>query len=374
MDNLLALYQRLGPVGFIITAALVVLFLGAFYLNILLRRRYLYLSEELAAYCAGETESLETDMLIWITEECRSTYKSGIEAINTGAVLDTALNVYMGALGSAESFLKRINSLLITTGLFGTFIGLTSAVGHMGSAVEEITAQALVNEAAQDIFTLLLSTFQGMSVAFITSLAGTGFSILFTLITAFYSASHAKDLLMSQLEEYIDVKLASESLDKKEQEKDEALPPSVLKDLSESLQSAVSQLSDTIHGFSDTFSVLKEFNSGLSENLNRAETSVSALCTAADKSGDALREGSAHLFKSAEALQLLTLGMEEEHVRLENLTGVFHKLSEHLSSSIKDREHFLKAIDGIPDRLLNYSEAAAARVEKPGSYKEGVRG
>ena len=125
LDGLIGLYGQLGGMGTVLTLLIIVIFIGASYANILVRRRYISLSEELAAYCAGDLKAFSSDMLQWITEEYREAAKNGLTNINTLSIIQTGIEVCLKPCILAERLLKKTNGLLITTGLFGTFIGLT---------------------------------------------------------------------------------------------------------------------------------------------------------------------------------------------------------------------------------------------------------
>ena len=213
LEGLIVLYRQLGGVGTFITLLIMVIFIGASYANVLVRRKYISLSEELAGYCAGDLKAFSSSMLRWIDEEYREAARSGLSGINTLSIIQTGMEIFLKPCILAERLLKKTNGLLITTGLFGTFIGLTYAVGNMGNIMSNTSTDTLMRETGADILVLLVSSFQGMAVAFVTSLFGTGFSILFMIISSLFSAAGAKDLLVAQLEEYLDVKAASEAME-----------------------------------------------------------------------------------------------------------------------------------------------------------------
>ena len=189
LEGLIVLYRQLGGVGTFITLLIMVIFIGASYANVLVRRKYISLSEELAGYCAGDLKAFSSSMLRWIDEEYREAARSGLSGINTLSIIQTGMEIFLKPCILAERLLKKTNGLLITTGLFGTFIGLTYAVGNMGNIMSNTSTDTLMRETGADILVLLVSSFQGMAVAFVTSLFGTGFSILFMIISSLFSAA-----------------------------------------------------------------------------------------------------------------------------------------------------------------------------------------
>ncbi|SHI66069.1 hypothetical protein SAMN05444373_100632 [Thermoclostridium caenicola] len=362
LDGLISLYRQLGGVGTFITLLIMFIFIGASYANTLVRRRYISLSEELAGYCAGDLKEFSSDMLQWIAEEYREAAESGLSGINTLSIIQTGMEVCLKPCLLAERFLKRTNSLLITTGLFGTFIGLTYAVGNMGDIMSSTNADTLMQETGADVLALLISSFKGMAVAFVTSLLGTGFSILFMVTSSLFSAAAAKELLITQLEEYLDIKVASEVMEQlRQDDKDgEDLVQKTAQDLGE----AIGVFEQLVSGFSDCLKGLKNFNEDFSANIGQFRASSGYLCDSLDRTSQAISECGARISRCAETLEGIIDEIQASNRRLENMTSVISDLRICLDDSRKDREMFLKAVYEIPDRLLNYHEAAVASVDR----------
>lgn len=362
LDGLAGLYIRMGLLGSVITSIIILLFMGGFYVNILVRRRYLSLSRELAAFCGGEINEFRSDMLNWITEEYKSSLTSGVEAINTTCIVEMGLEAYQKLCILGESYLKRVNGLLVTTGLFGTFLGLTSAIGSLGNTMSNTSAEALMTETGVNTFQVLVSSFQGMSVAFITSLFGTGFSILLSLLMAFIGFGHAKKLFITQLEEFLDIKLVSESMEAKINEgfakKDE------VSTLANTLTDSITLFNQSVCAYTDKLQSLKSFNQEFSQNMDQVNRSVAFLCQSLDKSSETVYQSGVSFFTCSEELKGLVKEIKGENRKIETMSGLLADLSQKVEESTQDRKIFLKVVGEIPDRLLNYSEAAYARIER----------
>lgn len=357
LESLAELYKQLGGLGTAITLVIILVFIGALYANVLIRRRYLSLSEELAGYCSGDLKELRSEVLLWITEEYKAAAQTGGLDINTASIIDTGLMAFLKLCKLGEAFIKRSNALLVTTGLFGTFVGLTYAVGNIGNILADTDAEAFMGESGADTLAVLVSSFQGMAVAFITSLFGTGFSILNMIITSFVSASEAKQLLLSQLEEFLDIRIASEL--RENVHKDEKKDAEVLASSMTAFEKVVSDYSASLKG-------LKSFNEELSANLLQVRESFTSLATSMDNASGSISGSSTIMHDCSESLITLTQEISYENKRLAQLAGVMSKLQESLLEDKRDREVFLKAVYEIPDRLLNYQEAAVARADRKG--------
>lgn len=362
LDVLVQLYHQMGFLGSVITGLIIAVFIAGFYVNLFVRRRYISLSVELAAFCAGDIDAFRSEMLAWISEEYKATVNSGVESINTSSIMDMALEAYHKPCLQGESFLKKVNGLLITLGLFGTFLGLTSAIGNIGSTMAETSAEELMSEAGINTFKVLVSSFRGMSVAFITSLFGTGFSILFSFLTSFFSSGNAKKLFITQLEEYLDVKLASEAMENKNNQGLEHQEE--LSTLCSTLTESISSFNQTVRSYADELQSLRGFNQEFSRNIGQAQDSVALLVKTMDKTSETVYQSGIQIFACTEELRNLVNEIRNENIRMEGMNGILTELSQKLNDNTKDRQIFLKVLSEVPDRLLNYSEAAVARVER----------
>ncbi|NMA64874.1 MAG: MotA/TolQ/ExbB proton channel family protein [Clostridiaceae bacterium] len=360
--TLASLYDQMGLLGFIITVLIAVFFLIGFYVNILVRRCYLSLSQELAAFCDGDLNEFKSDMLTWVTEEYKESLLSGVKDINTPAIIDLGLEAFLKPCIIGENYLRKVNGLLITLGLFGTFLGLTSAIGDIGTMMTETSAETLMTEAGANTLKILISSFRGMSVAFITSLFGTGFSIMFTGISTFFGAQNSKNLFIAQLEEYLDIRVASsimEDIIKKEKnEKDE------IQIIAETLTNSVALFSKTVNDYTEELSFLNSFNKELRNNICQVENSIASFSHSLEKTSDAFNTSSMFVKECSEEFKYTCAEIKKYNHQLESMSHILSQLSEKLDHTNEDRAIYLKTINEIPDRLLNYTEAAVAKVEK----------
>lgn len=360
MNDLAELISQLGLSGSIITGIIILLFIIGFYTNLYVRRRYMSLSQELAAFCAGDIEELKSDILTWITEEYKECILSGIENVNTPAIIDVGMEAFHKPCRVGESLLAKINGLLVSLGLFGTFLGLTSALGKVGELISGSSAESLIAEAGLNTFRMLLSSFEGMSVAFVTSLFGVGLSIIFSVMTTFIGYNGARDLLVTELEEYLDVRVAGEALKeagKKDKNDDEK---AVFSDVIESM----TLLKETISSYINDINFLKDFNRQLKENLDHAEKSIFNFNLSLDRTSQAFDKSSMKMAECSDELKSLVNEIKYQGYKMDAMSIVFSELSKKLDETSQDRNLFLKVISEIPDRLLNYTEAAVAKVER----------
>lgn len=360
LDSLASLYGQLGGLGAAITLLIIVFFIAAVYSNVLMRRKYISLSEELAGFCAGAYHDFSSEVLQWITDEYKAAAESGT-AVNTPSIIDTGFQAYLKPCMLGERFLRKAGALMITTGLFGTFVGLTYAVGNIGAIMSNTDADSLMRETGSETLALLVSSFRGMSVAFVTSLLGTGFSILHIVISTIFSSGAAKNLLSSQLEEYLDVKVAAEANEerlKKIRGDDKASKAA------DAMIHSLGIFEGAVNNFTENLAVLRSFNEELAANISSIKESASFLCSSLDRTSETVYESGMKIHACTGALQGITAEIALGNKRLEGLSSTLAELRYATEDAKKDRELFLKSVYEIPDRLLNYHEAAAAGVDR----------
>lgn len=110
-----------------------------------------------------------------------ASYKKYGQDVNTPAIITDTISTRLGGMLLCERFLNNAVSLFVTLGLFGTFLGLSLAV----SSLTELIGLSNSSEWLSVLDSVgggLLSALSGMGVAFYTSLAGAGCSILLTLL------------------------------------------------------------------------------------------------------------------------------------------------------------------------------------------------
>jgi hypothetical protein len=146
-----------------------------------------------------------------ILENLENRYKIAshqLENVNTVALISSAYGEEkISLLGfnlrcdKAENFCRILPNLLLTFGLLGTFVGITSNLYNIGEAINS------VNQNGADIGALvkqLLPQLQGMGVAFLASLTALLCSSILTIINFAFNTGWAKYQLIGCLEDYLD--------------------------------------------------------------------------------------------------------------------------------------------------------------------------
>ena len=169
VESLINIYQQVRGFGMYIITATFIVFIISFVANLIIRK-YIEILTIYSTGAAGKREN-STDILNKIVEDYKNTAAGSYSEVNTQAIIEKNFNLRLRGIALWERFIKNSNALLITLGLFGTFVGLTVAVGEIaGIFINMDIADIVENQGIQDLLRNLVSSLRGMSVAFVTNL------------------------------------------------------------------------------------------------------------------------------------------------------------------------------------------------------------
>ncbi|MBR4551383.1 MAG: hypothetical protein IKO13_03730, partial [Oscillospiraceae bacterium] len=142
-----------------------------------------------------------------VLKEYTAAYKQYGQDVNTPAIIADVVGARLSGLLLCERFLNNAVSLFVTLGLFGTFLGLSMSV----TSLTELIGYSNTSEWLSVLDSVgegLMSALSGMGVAFYTSLAGAGASILLTILRTILSPQAARERLETRLELWLDNEIA----------------------------------------------------------------------------------------------------------------------------------------------------------------------
>ncbi|MDQ2087122.1 hypothetical protein RBH29_11865 [Herbivorax sp. ANBcel31] len=206
MSFLTDMIVNLNPIGVGIIFLILSIFVFSFIINLIVKRKYISIQNDLEKSKNDGKEEFKTDLLNKIVESYKNTALVNHNEVNTQAIIENCFNIKLRALLVCERFVKYTVSILITLGLLGTFFGLTLAVSDLVDVFKKIMESDAVSDPtfSTEFLSELIPSVYSMAVAFITSLFGIASSILFTVLTIVYSAEEARETLMVRIEEYLD--------------------------------------------------------------------------------------------------------------------------------------------------------------------------
>ena len=194
--------QNMPASGIVVIAIIGVLFVLAVILLFYVRLRYSLLESG-----AGVVNPDSRGFRAVLLQEYTASYKQYGQNVNTPAIITDVISSRLGGLLLCERFLNNAVSLFVTLGLFGTFLGLSMSVTSLteligySNTTEWLSVLDSVGEG-------LMSALSGMGVAFYTSLAGAGCSILLTVLRTILSPQSARERLETRLELWLDTEIA----------------------------------------------------------------------------------------------------------------------------------------------------------------------
>jgi len=166
---------------------------------------------ELSTWAWTTKSSHNTSQAPEAIKTIRKNYQETIEKldnVNTLALID---HIYayekVGGVSceQVEYLTKVLPNLLISMGLFGTFIGLTINLASIGEINSDLNIA--------DIQSKFSGPLSGMSVAFISSLVALAWGITLTLINSLFNTGLAKQRFMVAIEFYLDNDLSAAGKD-----------------------------------------------------------------------------------------------------------------------------------------------------------------
>lgn len=409
-DTLLNIYQQVRGFGMYIIVTTLVIFVVSFIANLVIRKRYNIILEDLLDWRRKKEANFHSDIINKIVEEFRVAAAESYSEVNTQAIIEKNFNLRLRGLALGERFIKNTNTLLITLGLFGTFVGLTTAVAELAGIFTNMDVSELIENAGmQALLTHLIGSLEGMSVAFVTSLVGVGCSIVLTILLTIFSAEEARENLMVQIEEYLDNTIALVVSQDKETEY--TMMNNILRETfmefgdkiqlalkktveefgdklttvvmdvnvsSQTLDATVDKFDASLANFASNMKDLNEFNINMRNNIERMDVNFIKVTEALTKASDIVVENyksiedfSNNIREAADEMTLYNRQLVSDTSQLVNeissTVQVVEKLAGAMDTNMRQhtrdleiyQEHFAKAIIQINNEIKEFGQLAA---------------
>ena len=189
---------NLAPAGSIIIAVILALFVISVILLITVSMRYRNLHRDISMRGGARSS-----FAVALKSEYSSAYRQYGKDTNTPAIIGNTISTSLGKELFSERFMNHAVSLLVTIGLFGTFLGLSLSVSSLTELLKNSSSDEWLN-VLDSVGSGLFSALSGMGVAFYTSLAGVGCSIIFTLLKAIFNPQAQRETLENAAELWLD--------------------------------------------------------------------------------------------------------------------------------------------------------------------------
>ena len=194
--------RNVPPAGAVVIAIIGILFVLAVVILFHVYLRYKLLSGK-ASGGADDGRGFRGALL----REYITSYKKYGRDVNTPAIISDVISTRLSGLLLCERFLNNAVSLFVTLGLFGTFLGLSLSVASLTELIGYSNTSEWLS-VLDSVGSGLMSALSGMGVAFYTSLAGAGCSILLTLLRTIFNPQSQRERLETRLEMWLDTEIA----------------------------------------------------------------------------------------------------------------------------------------------------------------------
>ncbi len=198
MDHL----KNMPFAGFVVIVIIGILFVLAVALLF-----YVYLRYKLLARRASGSDEDKWGFRAKLMASYKDAYKRYGQDVNTPAIISDAVSTRLAGLLLCERFLNNAVSLFVTLGLFGTFLGLSMSVTSLTELISYSNTEEWLS-VLDSVGGGLMSALSGMGVAFYTSLAGAGCSIVLTILRTIFNPQAQREKLETRLELWLDTELA----------------------------------------------------------------------------------------------------------------------------------------------------------------------
>lgn len=305
---------------------------------------------ELKQLSSGAFENISTRWIRSTLHDYKEFHLAGTQ-VNTQALIEKNLfkekiplvGVLRAPIGNSTKMLQHLPSFAIILGVMGTFIGLTKSMFSMQKTLLTLgntTGASTVS--IHNIVSAIASPFEGMSLAFITSIAGIGTALLLNILQAgFISGGQSIQFLIGKVftecESFLDHHVQIQLLTEKPKDTYEKLLDRLANKVSESFQETIGNFAhDMIH---------------FTEKLDHAMSEVNQILTSQREFSDRFAES--------------TTSLEQFGDTFSKATNTFDHAYQGVSAQIKSLEETF-------DRVSQKQEGREQRLEKILHQGQGV--
>ena len=238
MSNL----QHMPSGGFVVIVIIGILFLLAVILLF-----HVFLRYKLLAGKASGNDQNAKGFKAALLGQYIDAYKKYGQEVNTPAIITDVIASRLGGLLLCERFLNNAVSLFVTLGLFGTFLGLSMSVSSLTQLISYSNTEEWLS-VLDSVGGGLMSALGGMGVAFYTSLAGAGCSVVLTILRTIFNPQAERERLETRLELWLDTEIAPTL--KSDKPKDDA---ALVHQLIDGMKEAADEIRKTLYNAGEAY-------------------------------------------------------------------------------------------------------------------------
>ncbi|MBM6619669.1 hypothetical protein [Bacillus suaedaesalsae] len=297
------------------------------------------------------------------------------ESINTISLVEKnfmkepirLFGIIKSPVGNVLKLQQLLPMTVIICGILGTFIGLTISMFSMEEILITLPGSS-ADLSMNSIVSAISAPFQGMSLAFITSIAGISSSLLLNLFqTGFLSGgtsvSYYKGSILSEAESLLDHKISSQIENEKPKDQLEKLLDRFSNKVQEAFQESVKDFAGNIIKLTEELHVV-------TNDMKQLIVKQTETADTYSTSTHALKDFGSDLTTSVNGLLSVRSGIDHE---LNTLQSAIKGLEKHLHSSLEKQEVGQRRFEQMlqrSDQLLKDSSTKTAEIS--GLFLKGL--
>ncbi len=288
---------NMNPIGQVVVGLIVAILIATIVILLRVKTKYMKLTYDLLENENRKGEIFKLELNNAIVDDYKLAVKAKIKEINTPAIVDKNMSLFLSNTSMGERFVSKASGLMIVLGLVGTFFGLTLSISELVALLSN-TSEAMVGDVNM-ITGGLLNSINGMSVAFVTSLFGISASIIVNVLTVLIGLSETRENYIAVAEEYLDNTLGDKAVDMTDVDENGKTPLELafeklggelsasmeemssamsyrltaasnnMRDTADSIEKSMHQFDKSIETFSENTHDFAEFNHQLRNNIQR---------------------------------------------------------------------------------------------------------
>ncbi|MGP4079307.1 hypothetical protein ACTWQL_05280 [Pseudalkalibacillus sp. R45] len=319
-------------------------------------------------------------------EDYRNFHLSGISNVNSPVLVEKhlmqqpvrVLGIFPVPTGNIIRLLHGLPSLAIIVGVLGTFVGLTIAIMAMQDTLVSIGNQPgeNANLSVSAIVAAISEPFRGMSIAFVTSIAGIGSSLLLSFVQSGFltggtSLSYLQDRVLTEAEGVLDHVVQEQLQNEKPKDSLERLLDRLVSKVQESFQQSIGDFSekmvDFTSGLEEAMDDVKGILTAQRDHTEQFKQSTDVLVMFGDRFSETITklESVQHsVDKSLSKLNDHVSGFEKQYKRTSDQLEQGQKRMEHvMKHSDRMIEESQKKTEELGRSLVNGVETVLSRYE-----------
>ncbi len=343
-----------------LTTGFLAIIASIFFFGILIHLQAVVILQRWIDYIRNYTSAgaRHTHDISWFTEmeeEYRQFRLKTSEEPNTGALIEKhmysarvrLLGIFPVPVGNLVRFQSQLPSAAIIFGLLGTFTGLTLALYSMQDLLGALSSSSGTTLTIDTLVAALIEPFQGMSLAFVTSIAGISAALVLTLFqNGFFNSGKSVTFLIEEAaaasETTLDYRISAEVSAEKPRDYLEKIFDRFVGKVQESFDRSVGTFSEKMIGFTESLNVAMERVQNILEDQETASKIFS-------ESAGSLKDFGESISSSFERAGRLTGSLEQS-------AGSVSKRLTSLDQTIKGQEKASEQVQRRFEQLITRSD------------------